>query len=179
MRIPNRLEALLAERLDSMRHARLLLPALLALATAACSGQKPAYYVTDAATGQTVSTSQQSTSLAQRGLFSSGSGQASYAYAAPQSQVDGGGRGLFNSGASDIFDSGLFSGRSRAPVYSYQPQPPQTYAYQPPPQQTYPQQSATMQQRPPQPAPQAYAQQPYQQPQPQPTGYYAERYRWY
>ena len=151
-----------------MRHARLLLPALLALATAACASQKPAYYVTDAATGQRIVTAQQGTSGNQRGLLSSGA----YAYAAPQSGAKSRGRGLFN---SDVFDSDLFSSRSYAPVYSYQPQP-QAYSYQPPLQQAYPQQSSVMQYSPP---PQAYAQQPYQQPPPRPAGYYAERYRWY
>jgi hypothetical protein len=173
-----------------MRPTRLLLPALLALITAACSSQKPAYYVTDAATGQRVSTGQQSTTRARRGLMSSSSSRANgaYAYASPKSQTNKSGRGLFN---SDVFSSGLFSRRARAPVYRYQPQPqpPQTYSYQPPrqqtysyrppQQQTYPQQSSTMQYRPPQPARQAYAQQPYQQRQPRPAGYYAERYRWY
>lgn len=157
-----------------MRHARLLLSALLALTTAACASQKPAYYVTDAATGQRIATAQQGASGDQRGLLSSRQAGGAHAYAATQGQADSGGRGLFN---SDVFSSGLFSGRSRAPVYAYQPQPqpPQTYSYQPPPQQTYAQ-PATMQYGPP---PQAYAQQPYQQPQPRPAGYYAERYRWY
>ena len=172
-----------------MRPARLLLPALLALATAACSSQKPAYYVTDAATGQQVSTAQQSVTHNQRGLFSSGSARTSgaYAYAAPQRGTRDGGRGLFN---SDGFGSSLFGRGSSAPVYGYQPQPqpPQTYSYQPPPQQAYsyqpPQQqaypppSATMQYRPPQPAQQAYAQ-PYSPPRYPPAGYHAERYRWY
>lgn len=169
-----------------MRPTRLLLPALLALMAAACSSQKPAYYVTDAATGQRIATGQQSAAGDQRGLLSS-SASGAYAYAAPEGQASRGGRGLFNSNGSGTFSSGLFSRRSSAPVYRYQPQPqrPQTYSYQPPPQQTYsyrppqrqayPQQATTMQYSAPQ---QAYAQQPYRPPQP-PAGYYAERYRWY
>lgn len=169
-----------------MRHPRLLLPLLVALTTAACSGQKPAYYVTDAATGQRVATGRQDTSGGQRGLLSSGTSRTSgaYAYAATQGGADGGGRGLFN---SDVFGSGLFGRRSSAPVYNVQPRPPQTYSYQPPAQpahsypppqqQAYVQPSSTMQYHPPQPAPQAYAQQPY--PQPRAAGYHAERYRWY
>jgi hypothetical protein len=172
-----------------MRPIRLLLPALLALVTAACSSQKPAFYVTDAATGQRIAAGQQATSPVQRGLLSSGGSRAggAYAYAAPQSQPKG--RGLFN---SRVFRSGLFSRRASAPVYQYrpQPQPSQTYSYQPPRQQaysyqppqqrTYAQPSATMQYHPPQPVQQPYTQQPYyRQPQPRPAGYYAERYRWY
>lgn len=171
-----------------MRPTRLFLPVLLALTAAACSSQKPAYYVTDAATGQRVSTAQQGPSRVQRGLMSSDSSHAggAYAYAAPQNEAKG--RGLFN---SKVFRSGMFGRRASAPAYRYQPQPqaPQTYSYQPPrqptyayrppPQQAYPQPSATMQYRPPQPAPRAYTRQPYRPPQPQPTGYYAERYRWY
>ncbi len=163
-----------------MRHPRLLLPVLLALATAACSSQKPDFYVTDSATGQRVATGPQNTPLGERGFFSSSSSRAggAYAYAATPTRTDAGGRGLLN---SDIFSS-----RSHAPVYVYpaQPQPPQTYSYHPPPQQTYAPPASNMQYRPPQPARQPYAQQPYQPPQhyqqqPQRGGYYAERYRWY
>ncbi len=150
-----------------MRPTRLLLPALLALTVAACASQQPAYYVTDAATGQPVAAAAQGGPHGERGLFGSNASQmgatsrSAYA-AAPQSEADTGGRGLFN--------SDLFGSHSRAPVYAYQPQAPQTYSYQPPPQQTYAQQS---QYRPPQQVQQAYA------PQPQPAGYYTERYRWY
>jgi hypothetical protein len=157
---------LIAKGLDSMRHTRLLLPTLLALTVGACASQQPAYYVTDAATGQPVAAAQ-NTAHGDRGLFGSSAPQfgatsrSAYA-AAPQSEADTGGRGLFN--------SDLFSSHSRAPVYAYQPQQPQTYSYQPPPQQAYAQQS---QYRPPQPVQQTYA------PQPQPAGYYTERYRWY
>lgn len=143
-----------------MRHARLLLPVLLALATAACASRTPAFYVTDSATGQPIATARQSASPRARGLLSSGSPRANgaYAYAAPQSAASSGGRGLFN---SDLFSSDLFSARARVPVYNYRPQaqPPQTYSYRPPQQ--------------------AYAQQAYHPPQPQPAGYYAERYGWY
>jgi len=160
-----------------MRHPRLLLPALLALATAACSNQKPAYYVTDSVTGQRVATGPQSVSYSERGLFSSDAPRTSgsYAYAPTQTQGNTSGRGLFN---SDVFSS-----PARAPAYVYpaQPQPPQTYSYQPPPQQAYARQAPATMYQPPQPAQPAYAQQPQQQqqyPQAQP-GYYAERYRWY
>ena len=154
-----------------MRHTRLLLPVLLALAVGACASQQPAYYVTDAATGQRVAAAPQNTQPAERGLFGSSAPQAgaSYAYAAPQPQ-ESPGRGLFN---SDIFGS-----RSSAPVYAYQPQAPQTYSYQPTPRQAYAQQPATTRYRPPQPMQQAYAQ-PVYAPPTQPAGYYAERYRWY
>ena len=166
-----------------MRHVRLLLPILLALTAAACARQQPAYYVTDAATGQRVSTAPQGASHGQRGQMASGAPQASTygrsAYAAQTSKASSG-RGLFN--------SDLFGSRSSAPVYAYQPQAQssQTYSYRPPAQQAYtPQPATTMQYRPPQPAPQTYArpvyaQQPYYRPaQPQPAGHYAERYRWY
>ena len=155
-----------------MRHVRLLLPILLALTAAACARQQPAYYVTDAATGQRVSTAPQSASHGQRGLMASGAPQAGAygrsAYAAQPSEASSG-RGLFN--------SDLFGSRSSAPVYAYRPQAqsPQAYSYQPPQQQVYA----------PQPAPQTYAQpvyaqQPHYRPaQPQPAGHYAERYRWY
>lgn len=158
-----------------MRHARLLLPILLALTAAACARQEPSYYVTDSMTGQRVATGQQAARQNARGRFGSSApqGAASYAYAAPQPQKSTG-RGLFN--------SDLFSTPSRAPTYAYEPQAPQTYSYRPPqPAQAIQQapQPGVMQYHPPQPMPQAYAQQPYYPPQPQPTGYYAERYRWY
>ncbi len=145
-----------------MRHTRLLLPLLLALTAAGCASQKPAYYVTDSATGQRVPVAQQNATGGARGLFTESAPQASapYAYAAPQAQSNTRGRGLFN--------SDLFGSHSSAPVYAYQaPQAPapQTYAYQPQPAYV---QAA--------PAP-AYQQQPAYRP--QPTGYYAERYGWY
>ena len=147
-----------------MRHARLLLPLLLAITAAGCANQKPAYYVTDLATGQRVPVAQQGASGGARGLFTESAPQASprYAYAAPQAEAKGGGRGLFN--------SDLFGARSSAPVYAYQaPQAPapQTYAYQPQPAYAQPA-----------PAP-AYQPQPQPAYRPQPTGYYAERYGWY
>jgi len=171
-----------------MRYATLLPPLLLALTVAGCASQQPSYYVTDAATGQRVSTGQQAAPYDRRGLLAAGKAQASgynsYASDAPQRQ-DGSDRGLFN---SDDFQSNWFSRRSSAPTYVAQPQvsqtrAPQTYAYQPPPQQqayaqplqqqAYVQQPTTMQYRPPQPAPQPYTPpQYYRQPQPQQTGYY-------
>ena len=143
-----------------MRHARLLLPLLLALTGAGCASQKPAYYVTDSATGQRVPVAQQGATGGARGLFTESAPQASpsYAYAAPQAQANTGGRGLFN--------SDLFGGHSSAPVYAYQAPAPQNYAYQP-------QQPGYAQ---PAPAP-VYQPQPAYRP--QPTGYYAERYGWY
>ncbi|MEJ2624583.1 MAG: hypothetical protein P8Z80_08615 [Pseudolabrys sp.] len=155
-----------------MRYASLLPPLIIALTVAACARQPPAYYVTDARTGQRVATGQPQTS-----------GYNSYATRQRQDDSD---RGLFN---SHVFRSSWFSRQTPAPTYAVQPRrtygshayTPQTYSYQPPHQQPYAQrptaapyrqqQPATMQYRPPQ---------PYNQPpQAQPTNYYAPRYRLY
>jgi hypothetical protein len=188
-----------------MRYASLLPPLIIALTVTACARQQPAYYVTDARTGQRIATGQQGASQDNRGLMGGGEAQASgynsYASAAPQQQDDSG-RGLFN---SHVFRSNWFSRQSSAPTYAVQPQAPQTYAartypspasaspthappasasrtyapqtysYRPPQQQAYVQPPAAPQYRPPQPAPQQY----YRPPQPQPTGYYAPQYRLY
>ena len=130
-----------------MRYARFILPILLALIAAACARKQPVYYIMDPSTGQPVPVVQQYGQRAQpqyaQDPYARGYATRQPAYAQPQ-QTDRGGRGLFSS-------------RSSAPSYSYQPQ----YAQQSYAQQRYGQQSYVMQYRPPRQAVAQYGGSPY------------------
>lgn len=150
-----------------MRMTQALLPALVALATAACARQQTAYYAIDPATHQAVPVAQgtapyaqpqyaqaQPTSASSRGLLSSPQitaqsyAQAGYGQLAYQAQPQqpSSGRGLFNTYAE---------GRT-APAYAPPAYPQQAYA-------------------PPAAAPQSYAQQAYTQPSYAPQRSYAQQ----
>ena len=146
-----------------MRVTQILLPVLVALATAACARQQASYYVIDPATQQPVAAQQRSMPPAQpqyaqaryqpasaaasgRGLFSS-----SQATQQTQPQQDPGGRGLFNTYAASRtnYPPAAYAQPAAYPQQAFTP-PPQ--AYTPPParpvyaQQTYSQPSYAPQQ---------------------------------
>ena len=120
-----------------MRVSQILLPALIALATAACARQQAAYYVIDPATQQPVPVAQQSApatygrpqyaqagyqqppAASSRGLFASAQ-TAPQAYAATQEPPSG--RGLFNTYASS-------QGAPPYPQQAYMPQPAPSPVY--------------------------------------------------